>query len=88
MFKRVRWFGLGVVAGGFATMYGLFQLRQVRGRAIDPEQLVDVVGSTLRTMGRGARHAWDESQEAITQAEDELRASYLDRRPRLRDVNG
>jgi hypothetical protein len=32
------------------------------------------------------RDAWDESREAVSEAEDELRTAYVERRPHLRDI--
>lgn len=88
MLKRLRWFGLGVATGALGSVYALFRLRQTRNRAVDPDQLVDAVGSTLRAVGRTARAAWDESREAMGEAETELTSDYIGQRPRLRDVNG
>ena len=88
MLSRLRWFVLGVAAGALSAIYGLFRLRQARQAVIDPDQLVDVVGGAMKTVGRTVRDAWDESREAITEAEDELRDSYVDKRPHLRDVTG
>ena len=88
MLVRIRWFVLGVITGALGAVYGLFRLRQARTKIVDPEQLVDTVGSAMKTVGRSVRDAWDESREAITEAEDELRVTYVDKRPHLRDVNG
>ncbi len=83
MLKRLRWFAVGVVVGALGSVYGLFRLRQTRNRFVDPDQLVDTVGSTLRSVGGTVRDAWDESREAMGEAEDELRRDYVGRRPRL-----
>jgi hypothetical protein len=83
---RLRWFGAGLAAGALGSLYSLFRLRRARRAVIDPDQLVDSVGGAMKTVGRGVRDAWDESREAIGEAEDELRAAYVDRRPHLRDV--
>jgi hypothetical protein len=88
MLVRIRWFLIGVVTGALGAVYGLFRLRRARRRVIDPDDLVDTVGGAMRTVGRSMRDAWDESREAIVEAEDELRQDYLDRRPNLRDVSG
>jgi hypothetical protein len=85
---RVRWFVAGVVVGALGAVYGLFRLRQARARVVDPDQVVDVVGGAMKTVGRSVRDAWDESREAIGEAEDELRGAYLDTRPHLRDLSG
>ena len=86
MLTRLRWFVVGVVVGALGTVYGLFRLRHSRRRIADPDQLVDTVGGAMKSVGRTVRDAWDESRDAMTEAEDELRTSYTDRRPRLRDV--
>ena len=83
MMKRLRWFAAGALVGALGSVYGLFRLRQTRNRYVDPDQLVDAVGSTLRTVGGTVREAWDESREAMSEAEDELRRGYVGRRPRL-----
>jgi len=83
MLKRLRWFGAGVLVGALGSVYGLFRLRQTRNRYVDPDQLVDTVGSTLRTIGGTVRDAWDESRDAMEEAEVELREDYVGRRPRL-----
>jgi hypothetical protein len=88
MLARLRWFVVGVVAGALGAVYGLFRLRQARNRVVDPDQIVDVVGGAMKTVGRTVRDAWDESREAITEAEGELRDTYVDKRPHLRDVTG
>ena len=88
MLTRLRWFLVGVVAGAFGAVYGLFRLRQARRQFVDPDQVVDVVGGAMRTVGATVREAWDESREAITEAENELRHSYVEGRPHLRDVTG
>jgi hypothetical protein len=87
MITRLRWFVVGIVAGALGAVYGLFRLRHSRQRFADPDQLVDTVGGAMKSVGRTVRDAWDESRDAMTEAEDELRASYTDRRPRLRDVS-
>lgn len=81
---RLRWFAVGLVTGSLGSVYGLFRLRRARRQVVDPEQLVDSVGGAVRTIGRGARDAWDESREAVAEAEAELRRSYVERRPHLR----
>lgn len=86
MITRVRWFVVGVVAGALGAVYGLFRLRDSRRRFVDPDQLVDTVGGAMKTAGRTLRDAWDESRDAMGEAEDELRTSYVERRPRLRDT--
>lgn len=86
MITRIRWFVLGVVAGALGAVYGLFRLRHSRQRFADPDQLVDTVGGAMKSVGRTVRDAWDESRDAMTEAEDQLRTSYTERRPRLRDV--
>jgi hypothetical protein len=83
---RLRWFVVGVVAGALGAVYGLFRLRQSRQRFADPDQVVDAVGGAMRTVGRTVRDAWDESRDAMTQAETELRDSYVERRPRLQGL--
>lgn len=88
MLTRLRWFAVGLLTGALAAVYGLFRLRQTRQRVVDPDQIVDTVGGAMRTVGRSVRDAWDESREAITEAEVELREGYGDRRPHLRDVTG
>jgi hypothetical protein len=88
MLSRMRWFVAGVVTGALGAVYGLYRLRQARHRVVDPDQIVDVVGGAMKSVGRTVRDAWDESREAITEAEGELRETYVDRRPRLRDVTG
>jgi len=85
MFARLRWFLVGLVAGALSSIYGLFRLRQARQAVVDPDQLVDTVGTAMKTVGRGVRDAWDESREAIDEAEAELRAAYVANRPALRD---
>jgi hypothetical protein len=87
MIGRLRWFAAGLVAGALGSVYGLFQLRRARRQVVDPDQLVDTVGGAVRTVGRGLRDAWDESREAVTEAEAELRAGYVDGRPHLRDLS-
>jgi hypothetical protein len=84
--SRLRWFVAGLAAGALGSVYSLFRLRRARHRVVDPDQLVDSVGGAMKTAGRGMRDAWDESREAIGEAERELRAAYVDRRPHLRDV--
>jgi len=86
MLARLRWFIVGVLTGALGTVYGLYRLRQARNRVVDPDQIVDVVGGAMKTVGRTVRDAWDESREAISEAEGELRDTYVDKRPRLRDV--
>ena len=88
MLTRLRWFLVGVATGALGAVYGLFRLRQARRQFVDPDQVVDVVGGAMRTVGRTVRDAWDESREAMTEAEDQLRDSYVDKRPHLRDVTG
>jgi len=83
---RLRWFVVGLLAGALGAVYGLFRLRHSRQRLADPDQLVETVGGAMKTVGRTVRDAWDESREAMSEAEDELRTSYTDRRPRLRDL--
>jgi hypothetical protein len=85
--SRLRWFVVGLVAGALGAVYGLFRLRHSRQRLADPDQLVDTVGGAMKAVGRTVRDAWDESRDAMTEAEDELRTSYTERRPRLRDVD-
>ena len=87
MITRLRWLVVGIVAGALGAVYGLFRLRHSRQRFADPDQLVDTVGGAMKSVGRTVRDAWDESRDAMTEAEDELRTSYTDRRPRLRDVS-
>lgn len=87
MITRLRWFVVGLVAGALGAVYGLFRLRHSRQRFADPDQLVDTVGGAMKSVGRTVRDAWDESRDAMTEAEDQLRTSYTDRRPRLRDVS-
>lgn len=87
MLSRLRWFAVGLAAGALGAVYGLFRLRHSRQRLADPDQLVDTVGGAMKTVGRTVREAWDESREAMSEAEDELRTSYTERRPRLRDVD-
>jgi hypothetical protein len=86
MLARLQWFLAGAAAGALASLYGLFRLRQVRRAVVDPDQLVDTVGGAMKTVGRGVRDAWDESREAMAEAEAELREDYVTRRPHLRDV--
>jgi hypothetical protein len=86
MLDRLRWFGAGAVLGALGSVYGLFRLRRARRRLVDPDQLVDTVGGAVKSVGRGVRDAWDESREAVTEAEAELRGAYVERRPHLRDV--
>ena len=86
MVSRLRWFAAGLAAGALSSIYGLFRLRQARRRVVDPDQLVDTVGGAMKTVGRGARDAWDESREAVAEAEAELRQEYVARRPHLRDA--
>jgi hypothetical protein len=86
MAARLRWFVLGLTAGALGSVYGLFQLRRAQRRVVDPDQLVDTVGGAMKTVGRGMRDAWDESREAVSEAEAELRTAYVDRRPHLRDI--
>ena len=86
MLARMRWFLAGLLAGALGSVYGLFRMRQARRAVVDPDQLVDAVGGAMKTVGRGVRDAWDESREAISEAETEMRASYLDGRPQLRDL--
>lgn len=86
MLTRLRWFAVGLLAGALGAVYGLFRLRHSRQRLADPDQLVETVGGAMKTVGRTVRDAWDESREAMSEAEDELRTSYTDRRPRLRDL--
>ncbi len=88
MLTRLRWFLAGVLLGALSAVYGLFRLRQARHKVVDPDQIVDVVGGAMKTVGRSVRDAWDESREAIGEAEGELRESYVDKRPHLRDVTG
>jgi hypothetical protein len=83
---RLRWFVVGIVAGALGAVYGLFRLRHSRQRFADPDQLVDTVGGAMKSVGRTVRDAWDESRDAMSEAEDQLRTSYTERRPRLRDV--
>jgi hypothetical protein len=87
MLSRLRWFLAGVVTGALGAVYGLYRLRTARRRVVEPDQLIDTVGGGLRSAGRSVRHAWDESREAIDEAEHEMRRSYVDKRPPLRDVN-
>lgn len=84
MFKRIRWFALGAIFGSLTTVYGLFRLRRSRQRYTSPEQVVDSVGSALHNVGTTVRDAWDESKDAIREAEAELRDDYVGKRPRLR----
>jgi hypothetical protein len=86
MLVRIQWFAAGAVVGSLGTVYGLYRLRQTQQRVVDPDKLVDSVGGALKTVGRSVRDAWDESREAIDEAEQELRDDYLDRRPRLRSA--
>jgi hypothetical protein len=81
---RLRWFVAGLATGALTSIYGLFRLRRARRRVVDPDQLVDSVGGAMKTLGRGARDAWDESREAVAEAEAELRDTYIERRPHLR----
>ncbi len=87
MLTRLRWFVAGVVTGALGAVYGLYRLRTAHRRVVEPDQLIDAVGHGVRSAGRSVRHAWDESREAIDEAEVELRRSYVDKRPPLRDVN-
>jgi hypothetical protein len=87
MVGRLRWFAAGLAAGALTSIYGLFRLRRARRRVVDPDQLVDTVGGAMKTVGRGVRDAWDESREAVTEAEAELRDTYLGGRPHLRDLS-
>jgi hypothetical protein len=86
MLGRIRWFIAGLVAGALGSVYSLFRLRQARRQVVDPDQLVDTVGGAMKTVGRSVRDAWDESREAMTEAETQLRATYVDNRPHLRDL--
>ena len=86
MVRRLQWFAAGLVAGALGSIYGLFRMRQARRKVVDPDQLVDTVGGAMKSVGRGARDVWDESREAVGEAEAELRESYLARRPHLRDT--
>jgi len=86
MLSRLRWFVAGVVVGALGAVYGLFRLRQTQQHVVDPDKVVDTVGGALKTVGRSVRDAWDESREAIDEAEAELRDDYLARKPRLRDA--
>jgi hypothetical protein len=86
MVARVRWFVLGLVAGALGSVYGLFRLRRAQRQVVDPDLLVDSVGGAMKTVGRSMRDAWDESREAVSEAEDELRTAYVERRPHLRDI--
>jgi len=86
MLVRIQWFAAGAVAGSLGTVYGLYRLRQTQQRIVDPDQLVDSVGGAIKTVSRSVRDAWDESREAIDEAERELRDDYFDRRPRLRSA--
>jgi hypothetical protein len=88
MLTRLRWFAAGLLAGALGAVYALFRVRQARSRVVDPDQLVDVVGGAMKTVGRSVRDAWDESREAIVEAEGELRDGYVEKRPHLRDVTG
>jgi hypothetical protein len=81
---RLQWFVAGLATGALTSIYGLFRLRRARRAVVDPDLLVDSVGGAMKTLGRGARDAWDESREATAEAEAELRDAYLARRPHLR----
>jgi hypothetical protein len=86
MITRLRWFLAGLAAGAVAAVYGLFRLRQARRQVVDPDQLVDTVGGAMKSAGRGVRDAWDETRIAMDEAEESLRASYLESRPHLRET--
>jgi hypothetical protein len=86
MVGRLRWFVAGLTAGAVGSLYSLARLRRARRQLVDPDQLVDSVGGAVRTVGRGVRDAWDESRDAVGEAEAELREAYVQRRPHLRDA--
>jgi hypothetical protein len=94
MFKRVRWFGVGVVAGAGTAAYGFVRLRESRSR-LAPDRVAETVVGAARTVGRsvghGARKAggaaavsWREAvaegRTAMADAEERITAD-LDRPP-------
>jgi hypothetical protein len=97
MFKRARWFSVGVVVGAGSAMYGFVRLRETSGR-LAPDRVAETMVGTARTVGRGARRtggqlagtvglAWRdavaESRDAIAEGEAQILAD-LDR-PRSRN---
>ncbi len=88
MFKRARWFTVGVVAGAGTTMYGYVRWRESTSR-LAPDRVSETVVGAARVAGRRARvtgesvagavrEAVAEGREAMAEAEDRIR-SELDR---------
>ncbi len=88
MFKRVRWFTVGVVAGAGTTMYSYVRWRESRSR-LAPDRLSETVVGAARVVGRQARvtggsmssalhEALAEGRDAMAEAEARI-AAELDR---------
>src|SRR5215831_15397042 len=60
MFKRTRWFTMGVatgvVVGAGGTMYGFVRFREAQGR-LAPDRVAGTVVGAARTVGHGAWRA-------------------------------
>ncbi len=95
MFKRTRWFTVGVVTGVGTAAYGFVRLRESQSR-LAPDRVAETVVGAARTVGHGARRAGGaaagsvrtslreavaEGREAMADAELRI-AADLDRPPR------
>jgi hypothetical protein len=54
MFKRTRWFSVGLVVGAGSAAYGFVRLRESTSR-LAPDRLAETMVGTARTVGRGVR---------------------------------
>ena len=94
MFKRTRWFTVGVVTGVGTAAYGFVRLRESQSR-LAPDRVAETVVGAARTVGNGARRAGGaaagsvrtslreavaEGREAMADAEQRITAD-LDRPP-------
>ena len=73
MTKRLRWMGLGMLAGAGGTMWAQRRVRRRLERYL-PAQLRAEVSSRVRAAGSDLRGALEEGREAMTEREAELRA--------------
>jgi hypothetical protein len=82
MFKRVRWFGVGVVAGAGTTMYGYVRWRESRGR-LTPDKVSESVVGAARVVGRRARTGSQAAVGAMREAVAEGREAMVEAEERI-----